>query len=298
MNKYLPSKKFIAIFALIVLFGGGLFFLSRYQRKMVIKNQEAIKVKLGEFVDRDSDNDGVKDWEEALWGTDPLKEDTNDDGISDKDDIDKKKFALNQQSSGGDIDEGNETDVFSKELFTTLISLKETGALTPETISDLAQKLGNNVSTKKDLPVMYTSESLEIVDKSDTATVKTYHDRFQKVVDTYSTKHLGEELVVFDEATVAEDDSRANELYSIGESYRGFAEALSKIPVPKEIAIKHLALLNASYNAGIAVTNMSKTFENPLVGAIGLGQYEAYGNTVAPALQSIQIYFKNSGILQ
>lgn len=265
---------------------------------MVIKNQEAIKVKLGEFVDRDSDNDGVKDWEEALWGTDPLKEDTNDDGISDKDDIDKKKFALNQQSSGGDIDEGNETDVFSKELFTTLISLKETGALTPETISDLAQKLGNNVSTKKDLPVMYTSESLEIVDKSDTATVKTYHDRFQKVVDTYSTKHLGEELVVFDEATVAEDDSRANELYSIGESYRGFAEALSKIPVPKEIAIKHLALLNASYNAGIAVTNMSKTFENPLVGAIGLGQYEAYGNTVAPALQSIQIYFKNSGILQ
>jgi hypothetical protein len=163
MNKYLPSKKFMAIFALIVLFGGGLFFLSRYQKKVVTKNQEAMKIKLGEFVDRDTDSDGVKDWEEALWGTDPLKGDTNDDGISDKDDIDKKKFALNQQNTGGDISEGNETDVFSKELFTTLISLKETGALTPETISDLAQKLGSNVSTKKELPVMYTSTSIEIV---------------------------------------------------------------------------------------------------------------------------------------
>ena len=46
---------------------------------------------LGDVLSKDTDKDGIWDWEEGLWGTDPTKKDTDSDGESDSSYIAKLK---------------------------------------------------------------------------------------------------------------------------------------------------------------------------------------------------------------
>ena len=46
---------------------------------------------VGDLVNRDTDGDGLLDWEESLWDTDPNNKDTNGDGVSDSVEIAKIK---------------------------------------------------------------------------------------------------------------------------------------------------------------------------------------------------------------
>ncbi|MCH7529851.1 hypothetical protein IIB50_01915 [Patescibacteria group bacterium] len=51
----------------------------------------------------DSDDDGLKDWEEVLWGTDPFNPDTDNDGTDDGVEIAVDRNPL-VSSSGGVLD--------------------------------------------------------------------------------------------------------------------------------------------------------------------------------------------------
>ena len=58
---------------------------------------------------KDSDNDGVYDWEEALFGTDPHNPDTDGDGISDSEEIavTRKSYEENLEAGADVIVMGN-----------------------------------------------------------------------------------------------------------------------------------------------------------------------------------------------
>ena len=99
MQKYLPSKKFIIITVSVFAAIGIIFIIINliegkgevFQQKSDLLFQ---KMTLGEIIDKDSDGDGLKDWEEALWGTDPNNPDTDGDGILDGAEIQQKREAL------------------------------------------------------------------------------------------------------------------------------------------------------------------------------------------------------------
>ena len=58
---------------------------------------------LENLITRDTDLDGVLDWEEGLWGTDPTKKDTNDDGVFDGVEIAKLKTAQEDYIFDGEL---------------------------------------------------------------------------------------------------------------------------------------------------------------------------------------------------
>ena len=76
---------------------------------------------LEDLMNKDTDGDGLLDWEEGLWGTSPDKKDTNDDGVPDNTEIAKLKTEL-RQNTGGDVsviqNEENltQTDKFSRSI--------------------------------------------------------------------------------------------------------------------------------------------------------------------------------------
>jgi len=85
MKKLPPITIIIGIILLI----GGLIFVWQYADK-----ESLIKVKLGgKTIEvskedlKDSDNDGLKDWEEELFGTDPYNPDTDADGYLDGEEV-------------------------------------------------------------------------------------------------------------------------------------------------------------------------------------------------------------------
>ena len=74
----------IAIVVGIILIIGGLVFVLKYSDKESLVGK---KVKFSEQDLRDSDNDGLKDWEEELFKTNPNNPDTDNDGYIDGEEV-------------------------------------------------------------------------------------------------------------------------------------------------------------------------------------------------------------------
>ena len=87
IQQYLPSKKFQWILLITILVVGIVAFIfikksnsTEYQKEITAPKE---KVVLGSVVYNDADGDGLLNWEEALWGTDPDNPDTDGDSFSD-----------------------------------------------------------------------------------------------------------------------------------------------------------------------------------------------------------------------
>ncbi|NOY35390.1 MAG: hypothetical protein GXP44_00460 [bacterium] len=90
-SSYLPSRKFAIVVLVFLLATGGLFLFFGGEA-MKRKTPDASPQKrfiAGMFQGgrKDSDNDGLKDWEEVLWKTDPQNPDTDGDGTKDGEEV-------------------------------------------------------------------------------------------------------------------------------------------------------------------------------------------------------------------
>lgn len=95
------GRVFLGIFALLTT---GLFVLfitapdpSSVQKKeplITLSQEEELKKQFKEKLNEDSDGDGLREWEEAVYKTDPNKPDTDGDGLSDGDEIKQNRNPL------------------------------------------------------------------------------------------------------------------------------------------------------------------------------------------------------------
>ncbi|KKT19005.1 MAG: Thrombospondin type 3 repeat superfamily protein [Parcubacteria group bacterium GW2011_GWB1_43_8] len=90
---YLPNKKILFLLFFILLIFVGWFYFSDYKNKqaeyVAYKEKSPLVVAMDQTsqLDKDSDGDGLKDWEELLWKTDSNKADTDGDGTNDNEEI-------------------------------------------------------------------------------------------------------------------------------------------------------------------------------------------------------------------
>ncbi len=88
-RKYFPSKKFVASLSVAVILILIAIALS-YQKPNITKygdNNLLASNATSSINEKDSDNDGLPDWEEALYGTNPNNPDTDGDGTPDGEEI-------------------------------------------------------------------------------------------------------------------------------------------------------------------------------------------------------------------
>src|SRR3989338_4813425 len=90
---YFPSKKFILKILFIALALSAVFWfifnkeVKKNKKDSLIYQKQNAPNQLNQFLDKDSDNDGLKDWEEILWKTDPRNSDTDKDGTPDGEEV-------------------------------------------------------------------------------------------------------------------------------------------------------------------------------------------------------------------
>ena len=145
-----------------------------------------------DLVNRDTDNDGILDWEESLSGTDPTKKDTDDDGIMDNIEIENSK---NQDKSneGTSLDpKENEklskTDQFSRELFSTIVSLNQNGAIDQAAIEKLSASLADNIQNTPPRKVFSISE-IKINNDNSVQAFRNYNNNFDNIKNLYTTNY-------------------------------------------------------------------------------------------------------------
>jgi hypothetical protein len=145
MNKYLPSKQFIAriiIILIIALFVWGIYQIPKLFKKNKNINITPMTLQVKDVIQQDSNNNGIADWEEGLWGLDPT---TN--GPSNKEFIIAKRAVLAKDNAsavdGGGIN-SSENDALSREVFALILSLQQSGSLNNDSISAISESVGQN----------------------------------------------------------------------------------------------------------------------------------------------------------
>jgi hypothetical protein len=293
LKKYLPSKKFIsAVLAIVILV--ALFFavkgiISLISDKKTSKNGSAIvQVTVGDTVQRDSNNNGIADWEEYLWGLDPAKN-----GPENKEFIMAKKTEL---SKSGDISISNnpkkttDNEVLSEQFFATIVSLQQTGNLNQESIDSVAKAIGQNIEP---LPFddIYTVESLTVINDSDTSKAD-YHENLIKLINEYSNADIGNELTLLAQGFGNNDSQALYAAKTVGDSYRSFGQEMMQIPVPKSLVTLHLSIANNYEKVAKSIEALIKGLSDPIVGMRAIITYKNYNDALSLDLEKL------SGILQ
>ncbi len=260
----------------------------------------------------DSDNDGLKDWEEILWKTDAHKTDTDGDGTSDGKEVeegrnpalkgpkDKVETVVSSKSEANV--KASTTPTFTskvaEKLFQNYLTLKQAGqAITPEMQDQLIQS--TLLSTSFNAPTIktYLATDIKIINDKSNAALITYANKMGAILKRNAVKGSDTELAIVTRATAKSDKKEIAKLDPIIESYKKIVAEIKATPVPVDLAYIHLDLLNA-FNDGLSADQlMRNVFVDAASAMAGLKQYENAALSIVKNFQAVSKYYADQSIL-
>ncbi|MFH1201098.1 MAG: thrombospondin type 3 repeat-containing protein [bacterium] len=254
----------------------------------------------GDLVNKDTDGDGILDWEELLYGLDPTKKETAP-GTPDSMAIEKLKMQqvqqelslLNNDSTGNQGTEKlTQTEKFSRELFATVAATSQNGVMDQATIdalgASLAEKIENPIVRK-----VFSTSDLNIIKDDSLQAIKNYMDAVSKIEAKYPIK--GNVANILEKFIADENNVNLSALAEldliIKPLQNGMDEAI-KMNVPQSLVSLHLDSLNGLERV-IENLNDIKLFDTDPILALGaISQYDKN----ATLLESAAIKLMNAVI--
>jgi hypothetical protein len=292
-ENFKPSKKFLirgglatGILALILIVQTP-WFLGLFSNK---KSKEVVvsTATIGEIVGKDSNGNGIADWEERLWGLDPNVTTTN--GVSNLFIIKEKRATLVQN---GEIGPLNETDVLAQDLFSLSVALGQEGETNKESIGALAGKLSTQ-NLKKDTTPRYSIKNIQTT-KTTPASLLSYKTSFTQAFKGYDEST--QDIEIFLGGIETGNYAQLTNLDNVINQYQQITQKLLSIVVPIGVAEYHLQILNGIDGFSRAFYKM-KTFEdNSIVGLVGFAEYRELDTKVEIAVSKLLLYFEQYGII-
>lgn len=287
-KKYLPSKQFISIFLIIVIFitiifvvRGTIFLL---KKSNIIKGDAGMtEVTVGGIIQKDSNENGIADWEEYLWGLNPKK-----DGESNKEFILKRKNELTQNgviSTPDDSEEITENEILSREFFAAIISLQQTGNLNSESLQSVSDAIGQKIEADE-IPDIYTKNMLAIKENSET-NKDDYIVAFMELQFKYGNEDLGSELTLISQGIGNNDPQPLYAAKSIASAYRSLGKDLMKIPVPEIAYSIALSLANNYEKTAESIDGLTQVLSDPIIGMKSTINYKKYSDALVADIERL-----------
>ena len=273
-RKYFPSKKFLIALsiAIIVIIVAIIFNYWKPNTTKYTNNNLAVDTNASSSImNIDSDNDGLPDWKENLYGTDPKKADTDRDGTNDADEIaqnrdplkpntaprgqepnDKIDPAIVQENQKAieEYEKLNEIDKFSRDLVSNVIASQPTsGSMSTDTINsiltksleEIPQKSYVGVTKDTDLNLLKTDGTN--LAKNMTGYAKNFSTETNKLIPI-----LGTDINIITSYISDGSTSTKSEMLKLTDKYQTVINDLIKMPVPVAIGYYdinyHLRVIN------------------------------------------------------
>jgi hypothetical protein len=263
---------------------------------------------LASYAAKDTDSDGLPDWQESLYGTDPANPESVAIGVLDGAAVEqglvKPKFTgasapeetkKNERIPGSPADDtitAKFARSFFEKYFTTYggeasLSQEQLVSFTNDAVNTLvAENAGRSVYTAKNITV--SGEGSVAM----TAYIQT--------LETALSKHIllneKSEIDYLSDAVEKNDASAYKKIAEIGASYTALSKDMVKIPVPKEAASAHLAVANSFAKMGEIITDISTASSDPLRSLVGLTLYKDVGEEFVRSLSALYSVFIASGV--
>ena len=287
--KYLPSKRFLGVIGgtavgIIVLIGISNYI--GYHKIFNAKPPLAAEGTLSDVVGRDSNGNGIPDWQETLYGLDP-----NGDGPSNKAIIEKKQADANITPTDEDPTKLSATDAFSQQLLSTIITLQQSGTLTPDSVAKVAASVGDSVDAKHVNAATYSISELTLSKKSPAAAKSAYYTALKGVVDQYSSVPLGSEMSIIATGFGSSDPNSLSGLTTIAAAYTAMSKQIMGLTTPPQVAQNALDLANATAAMGAALLQVQNIYTDVLSGMVGVDDYTKASATSDAATATLGAYF-------
>lgn len=317
MNDFLPSRSVIAFVLIPALTIVGVWATVKYYQAPIeqkaLTKEEKIKIAIAEgqaeFLERDSDLDGLKDWEELLYKTDPSIQDTDGDGVSDGKEVLAGSDPLQKVDSTTGVvstttDSGisyykndtslSKTEVLARDLLVTYTELGKADALGNQTIQESVINQLVKDTTKVQSVFKLESEDIRVVADSKFA-AQTYHSNFSRITRKLSSIQFYE-LELLARFVEDGDQEALAQLIRHADLYEVIANELAAIPAPISVSGVHLELTNNLYIFTDSVRGMAKIAEDPLGGYVYAQKFKEDEILIQQNVRAISLYFRSNGL--
>ncbi len=303
-----------AVFSVVIIFGA--YMLARSVESPNAAKASMESALLQAIATKDSDGDGLTDWEEALYGTSPNLTDTFKLGMTDGSavakglivpkaiaDISLATSSVVSMPVDGSLppppSEGTLTDAFAKSFFTLYLKAKESNGgadlseIEMKDISDEAlRSLSSAVITAPDFK---SAKDLKILGSGADA-LKEFAVNAEAVLLKNTSTALKSELLYLIDAVENNDTEALAHIASISKAYRDSAAGLAALSVPVELAESHLALINAMMHVSGIASDFARVNDDTLAAMLALQQYVPASRTLGKAFADIEKVYDDAGI--
>jgi hypothetical protein len=303
----LPSNKvgalFLAVVLMVVLIIGGDVFYKKIAPEKTLEIIDAdltIQRNTSNESSVDSDEDGLLDWQESLYGSNPNSFDTDGDGTGDGDEIKdgrdptiagpedqliKINDLINSDFEAEGYEPGTLTDTFSKELFANYFDLKSNDNVNSQTGQELINKLTTEVSSIDVLEKPYSQGDLLLV-----STNKNSLTKYGKEVAIVYSDYLKQ----MDSFSNLEEGVYVNKISFL---YKQLAEVLSDVLVPDVAMTIHLDILNSIYAKAVLYETLNEYEKDPIKSLLVIKDFRESNDDEVVLFEKLANYFRDNDII-
>jgi hypothetical protein len=302
-----PFKRTISSLVLAVLLVGGAWYLSADDSLSSRKVAGDTKANYA-VSDIDSDDDGLKDWEERLWRTDSKNPDTDGDGTSDGNEVatsrdpavagpndSTKEVVLSRNRGIKAITEDkslNVSEAISRAIFSSYLSTKTNAGASTNEAEALAILLAEKLPKSKN----YTLSDLNISSANTKEAYKLYGNSLATALQSGDTS-LESELTIFARAVETKDKQELKKLDVVIINLEGIISGALRAPVPVASAQLHLSLVNYFEAVKYDLSGMKLIFDDPTLAFLALNSYQTDTQKLLENLGALKKVVQESGAI-
>ena len=294
-KEYLPSKQFInGVFTLAIIFGIGfiIYKVSPEIKARFTQNRGLRGMSVKDLVENDTNKNGIQDWEESLFGLDP-----NKNGEENKKIIEEKRKSLNIGEDFINDENLSQSDKLSRELFTVIATLEQTGNLNETAIENITATLTEKLESEPIVDI-YTKK-IVTTKPTNQNTLEVYYNSFGNIALKYKNAEIGDELIYLSQALINQDEKAMQIVVDISDKYEEFGKDLIDMAiVPSSLSDTHLSLANNYHKTSLAIKRMSLMLKDPLYGMNATADYKNFNDGIITNLGEISDFLEKNVIIK
>lgn len=302
------ARLVLAVLAFLTLLGVALFLRREKEPPPATENTASILEQQRLRLTEDHDNDGLKDWEEAIYRTNPQDPDSDGDGAKDGDEISQGRDPLKAgpedqlvseapDASGSPRQDQNLTNRFIQLFGTKYFAQKINDPDQPLNVQEIANDIAQNIPSYQSSIQPFQLKDLTILKNSTPDNVKNWAKNFDAVNEEAFAGINEAEVSILTNALRTEDYSLLAKLDQHVAAYTLTLERMKKLPVPAEFASFQLRFMNIALELRELAQNFKKADKDVLAASRGVDPYLKLAVEMQTISQKVKQELKQRNIL-
>lgn len=278
-----------------------------------VDSADLIDNSLRKSSDQDDDADGLFNWEEVLWKTDPKNPDTDGDLMPDGEEVKMGRNPavkgpndqlITPTSKSADTTKAsqpkkvmNETDKLAATLFNEYLQYKKSGIPID---SQAQEKIIENALVSNQLKVsapQYKPGEIKVTSENSPESLRLYGNSLGASIKRNSPVQEDNEYAILMKAIANENPAELKKLDPLIAGYKNLVNELLNQNIPSKFLQSHIKLLNNLSILAVVVENMRFYFEDPYRGLTGYMYYSQTLLQIADSLKETNKILNNEGII-